>query len=242
MIVLVATCKRFHDRHRSIREQLNKAGLTAHFIEQFEPEDIDEPIINSQRNGLELSHAKLSNLLKQMWGQFALATHEDAELGLLLEDDAILSDDFRDVLERIIIRCNELEPKWLLSLGGYDDRRDASACKPFYLICEQELTTAEAYLFDKSGAKARVDWFSENGIIASNDHSLKQGSNECNIKQYMVVNPLVYQGSVSGRFVTTMDGSRSGKPPLFLYVRFRWNAFRKRILPSLLARVWTGNK
>ena len=172
-----------------------------------------------------------------MWAQFALSQHKTAKFGLLLEDDALFVGDIRLRIETIINESLELPPGWMISLGGYDDVRDLSARRPTPGLIEQPITTAEGYLFDAESASLRFQWFKETGVQASNDHSLRIANEVCGIKQYMVLDPLVYQGSVSGRFETTMDGSRAGKSQLFLKARFYWNAFRKRVIPRLISRL-----
>lgn len=237
IIILVATTKSLIDRQIELTRQLNSQGLTAHFIEQFDPDDIGEEVIMNQRHGLNLPVSKLSNFYKQMWAQFALANHPEAEVCLLLEDDAIFCSNFRARLEEIIEASESLQPNWLISLGGYDDYRDLKSERAHKRLIKQPITTAEAYLFDKPGAKKRLKWFAHHGVVASNDHSLRIASEDCDIEQHMVTEPLVYQGSVSGKFPTTMDGSRANKSPMFLNIRMHWNAFRKRVVPSLLSNL-----
>lgn len=236
IIILISTTKRFTERHQSIAQQLATANLVGQHITQFEPETIDEHIRGRQRPDLDLSTAKLSNLHKQMWAQFALAHHPTAKYCLLLEDDALLTPNFRTNFEQVLNATVELNPSWIISLGGFDDKRDLKAARPNPLLIEQPITTAEGYLFDQVSARTRYAWFKEHGVVASNDHQLQLSSVECEITQYMVLDPLVYQGSASGKFRTTMDGFRQRKSSTFLTLRFYWNALRKRYLPRLLHR------
>ena len=236
VIILISTAKQFTERHQSIAQQMEAVSLKGYHITQFEPETISTEVRCRQREGLSLSTAKLSNLHKQLWAQFALATHPSASICLLLEDDAILCHQFRTHLEKVITATKTLTPPWIISLGGFDDSRDLKSPRPHPLLLKQPMTTAEAYLFEPIGAERRIEWFEANGIIASNDHQLQLSSAACGIEQLMVVTPLAHQGSASGKFQTTMDGFRMRKSATFLTIRFYWNALRKRVVPAMFHR------
>lgn len=233
--VYVVSAGSFGDRHALIRKQADHHGLNVEFIWSFDAEDLTDEARSMCAEAV-LPVRSMSCVLKHVEAQKRLVSSFH-DIALILEDDALLSDDFALKLRTTIDLANKLSGPWLIFLGGMDNALDARFFEDAqFRLIESPLTTAEAYLVNRQGCLARMDWLSQNLISLPADHFLKHLDQSLNIPHFRVSDPFVTQGSITGLFATTLDASRAKKPSWYLSMRFRWNRFRKQTLPQFCFR------
>lgn len=245
--VYVVSVESFVDRHALIRQQAAQHGLNVDFIWSFDAEHLTDQERSMCVEGA-LPVKSMSCVLKHVEAQRCLVSTSH-DIALILEDDALLNDDFAVKLRSTIDLANNLSGPWLIFLGGMDNELDARFFESAeFRLIESPLTTAEAYLVNRQGCLARLDWLSKNLISLPADHFIKHLDQSLNIPHFRVSDPFVTQGSITGLFTTALDASRAKKPSWYLSTRFRWNRFRKQTLPKFCfgivarARRFLGNK
>ena len=234
--IYVISVANFFDRHSSIRSQLKRFDLDPIFIWKYDADSLTKADRARCSSGI-LPDKSISTVLKHIEAQYRML-ESGSEWCLVLEDDALLPADFDEQLECVVELATKIESPCLIFLGGTDNHLDSrffdadSMC-----LIESPLTTAEAYLLNRRGCHARLEWIKENKIDKPADHFLKQVDSLLGIKQFRVSRPFVSQGSITGHFKTSLDSSRAKHGPLYLRVRFEWNRFRKQTVPKYLARL-----
>jgi GR25 family glycosyltransferase involved in LPS biosynthesis len=229
LLVFVISVQTYSERHEHIKVESRKCGLEIDFIFEFDAIDLSESDLARVDRSIGLGAS--SCVLKHVEAQKRLLK-SGAEIGLVLEDDAVFFHRPKERLEAVVAQARKLQPGWLISLGGADEKFVGNNVdlKSDDLIAGH-ISTAECYLIDRVGCELRYDWMRVNQINKPADHFLKEIDQLLNIPQYRVYEPLCTQGSISGRFHTTLDSSRSGKSLHYLAARYKWRRFFKQILP-----------
>ena len=233
--VYVVSAKLFTDRHRFIRKQAEQHGLNLQFIWEYDPTEISREIKSTfASNAMPIK--SMSCVLKHLEAQKKLL-ESDHNMALVLEDDALLFDDFAKKLSETLILLREKNMPWLVFLGGMDNSLDYRFFESERLtLIESPITTAEAYLINRAGCELRLSWLESHKITKPADHLLKELDMRLGVAQFRVSSPFVAQGSITGRFATALDSSRANKPAWYLNLRYRCNRFRKQYLPRLAFR------
>ena len=234
--VFVITVGSFVDRHRHIRKYEEKFGCDFHYILDFDAVDIDHGSLPWAVDR-SLPLASQSNALKHIQAQKLLLQCSEG-IGLVIEDDVIFVDNFVDRLRSCLLAAKNLSPGFLVFLGGEDNKvaRSFFEAKSNDLI-ESPLTTAEAYLIDRAGCERRLKSLHNRTIDRQADHLIKLLDEELGIRHYRPASPLATQGSITGLFRTSLDGSRGSKWAWYLGARFRWNVFRNQTNPRGFMRL-----
>jgi glycosyl transferase, family 25 len=234
--IYLITVGSFHDRHAHMRAQAEKFNF------QYEPllcfdavnltaDDMRRVVSNT------LPPAGISTVLKHIEA-YKRVVQANQKFALILEDDVILFEDFRErVLEAIGLTA-DLTPGWLIFLGGADNKlddrffRSAKSC-----LIEKPISTTEAYLVDLEGCIRRLEWLSQNLISKPADHFLQSVDPSLNIKHYWISSPIATQGSITGKFKTALDSSRAKHGKFYLKIRYFYNRWRRQIAPRLLKKI-----
>jgi hypothetical protein len=233
--IFVVSVTTFSERHVHMAAQAEKFGFTLEYIWAFDAEVLTDETLRRVESGT-LPKASMSAVLKHLEAQ-KLMVERELPVCLVLEDDVILFDRFAENLTLTLTLARGLKPGWLIFLGGADNRIDARflASGEFRLI-EQPISTAEAYLLDLEGCRRRLDYLEKNLIDKPADHFLKAIDEHLGIRHYWVSEPMVTQGSITGRFKTALDGSRGKHSAVYLLVRYWYNRIRKQIMPRLVKK------
>lgn len=232
----VVTVKTFKDRQSHIHAQAERHNLKLQFIWDYDADTLSTE--DFARVDVEkLPPKSISTVLKHMEAQKRLIASGD-RFALVLEDDAILFPEFSATLDRILTSGHLPSEPFLLFAGGADNKvADAFLkAKPTDLV-KHPLSTAEAYIIERSAAERRLEWCSENRIDKPADHFLTWIDQKLGITHYWTGVPLATQGSITGQFKTSLDASRGKHSPLFLWLKYHYNRLRRQTLPRIFARI-----
>ena len=233
--VYVVSVRYFHDRHAHIDRLATRFGFEYEYIFDYDADQITLEDWSRVDQGMSAKSA--SNALKHFEVQKRL-NHSKHSVALVLEDDVILFDGFVKHLNKVLHLSNQLDPGWLIFLGGADnkiDRRFVYCIEP--KLIENPISTAEAYLIDRAGCIERLTWLRSNIIDRQADHQLKLIDESLGLKQFWFYRPIATQGSITGEFKTALDSSRSKRSRIFLRLKYEWNRFRRQMLPRAIARI-----
>ena len=232
--IYVVTTKAFTARHEHMRRLEAKVGVRFEFIFNYDVSELSDSDVEKVR--LDMPQASISCLLKHFEAQRRFLM-TDSEICVVLEDDVILFDEFELAVESIFSKRHDLPAGWLIFLGGADNKLDTRFLnvEPFDLL-ESPMSTAECYLLDRCGCLKRNQWIEKHGFIKPADHQLAYMDRELGIEHYKLGRPVATQGSITGQFATTLDSSRRKHSLIFLNLKYRWNRFRRQVLPRLIGK------
>lgn len=230
--VYVISVKTFTTRHASVEKQARTFGFNPEYIFEFDADQLSETDL--LRVSKDLSRKAASCVLKHFEAQRRLLA-SGSDLALVIEDDVLFFDSFVERVGRVLKRLSGLAPGWLVFLGGADNSfpKESLRLDSDDLI-ECPISTAEAYFIDRAGCQLRLDYLRNGRILKPADHQLKMLDELLGIRQFWLAKPLCTQGSITGKFQTSLDSSRSRHSRLYLKIRFEWRRFVKQTLP----RVW----
>ena len=231
--VYVVSVKTFVDRHKHMADLEKRLGIKFEYVWAYDADDLTDE--DYARVDDSMSPKSVSNVLKHLDAQRRFLD-SNASICMVLEDDVLLFDSFEADLAKVLRLTQELAPGWLVFLGGADNKIDDRFLSQGDRLIEQYLSTAEAYLLDRSGCQRRMEWLAVHKIDRQADHQIKMIDIDLDIKHYWFSRPLATQGSITGVFKTALDGSRSKRSANYLRVRFWWNRFRRQLAPKLLFR------
>jgi hypothetical protein len=233
--VYVISVRSFHDRHCHIQELSDRFGFQFEYVFDYDADDLKDA--DWKLFGRSMSPQAASTVLKHIECQRRLL-NSDSEYALIFEDDVIPLNGFNTRIKKVMAQVDALEPGFLVFLGGVDnkiDRRFAYSKKD--KLISHPMSTAEAYIIDKAGSQLRLNWLEANLITMPADHQLRWMDEMLSIPQYWASFPLVTQGSISGKFPTTLDSSRGKHSLIFLRLKFEWNRLRRQIIPRFIVRI-----
>lgn len=224
----------FSDRHRHIENLAHSLGFFFEYIFEHDADELDES--DWSRVNDSMNPKSVSNTLKHLAAQERLIA-SGKPLGLVLEDDVILFDRFVECLTKTIELASRLDSGWLIFLGGADNKIDSRFSRSLeFSLIENPISTAEAYLVDLDGCLRRRKWLSVRKIDRQADHQLKLVDQSLGIKHFWTSIPLATQGSITGQFSTALDQSRAKHSPLFLGLKYRWNCWRRQVVPRFIGK------
>lgn len=238
--IFVISVNGFVDRQKNINEQLSNQALRFEYILEFDPDELCVEKTKGFSSNLPLK--SISCALKHIEAErrFVKKTDENEgrQFALILEDDCILDVGFSSKLPEILRELEEKPPGLLAFLGGLDNKmqRDWLYPSPEKLV-KGSLTTAEAYIVDRESCIRRLAWLDENIAALPADHLLTEIDTALGIDHYRARTPLAYQGSITGKFRTSLDKSRAKHSAFFLWCRFKFNVMRRQTLPRMYFRV-----
>lgn len=233
--IYVISVKTFTDRHQHIEEMANRFGFRFEYIFDFDADDLGS--FGGRHICPSLRPASISNVLKHLEAVRRTA-FGDSEFALILEDDVVLFDDFFRRLDDVRAMLPTLKPGWLIFVGGADNKIDQAIAQSMdFELVKHPITTAEAYLIDRAGCQLREQWLLGNTIDCQADHQLKKMDQALGIQHYWVTRPMATQGSITGKFKTALDHSRSKRSAAFLQIKYQWNCFRRQALPRWVAKL-----
>ena len=233
-LIFVVSVKSFYERHRSIEAQAAAVGLSFDYIWEYDADALTDADLKRCDTTV-LPPKSISTVLKHMEAQSRLLQSK-AEWCLVLEDDALFSYNFKKLYQKVLGLMSEISDPCLLFLGGTDNRLDARFHEAQSLrLIESPLTTAEAYIVNRSSCVLRMQYLEKHIINLPADHFLKSIDQSLGIKHYRVSAPFVSQGSITGKFKTSLDQNRAKHGSLYLRFRYEWNRFRKQTLPKAVA-------
>lgn len=231
--IYVVSVKSFEERHKSVCEQMSSLGMKFEFIFQFDAHELD-----SVRDRFSdcLSDRSASNVLKH-FEAFRRIVDGDYDMGLILEDDVLLSDNFPRVLTSIQKKMMDYPRGWLVNFGGADNKVTVKELLANDLLIERSISTAEAYLVDKSGCELRLNFMRLRRFDRQADHQIKLADQALGIKHYWLRDPVASQGSITGMFTSELDDNRIRHSHFYNRHRYKWNRVRNQFYPRLVSRV-----
>jgi glycosyl transferase family 25 len=229
--VFVLSVRSFTDRISHIQAELVRHGIEFTFIFDFDADDIPDDLIASRFAESDLMRPHQSLVLKHI-RSWELMLESGLDRVLVLEDDAELAEDFASNFEVIMRGVAALPAGWMVYLGRGDNQhvgeRGAQG-----LIPGGRLPAADALVFDREAARRRIAFLESSRIKRPADWLIRETDASVGIKHYWLRKPIVRQGSMNGRFVSSLDDKRRMRGRVYSWFRYRWDAWWKRLRSDL---------
>lgn len=237
--VYVLSVRSFHDRIAHVMRELKKHVVPFEFIFDFAIEDITPNLLKSRFGPSNLGLPQQSLVLKHMHA-WRLALERRQSRIVVFEDDVILRRRFTPGL-RAALRAIGDRTAWLIFLGGGDTK----VPNWFFLergpLVPMPIATAEGYVTDLAACQRRLEWCNHNLITVPADHLIRHVDATMGIAQYWLTEPIVEQGSVTGRFASTLDAQRQKHTRFVNGARNRWNKLQRRNIRKWWVRLRNGS-
>jgi glycosyl transferase, family 25 len=233
--VYVLSVKSFKDRITHTKNQMSSYGIPFVFIFDYDIPQLSKSELKVFGES-QLTMAQKSLVLKhiQAWKDALKHHHKHV---LIFEDDVILDKNFHEKLEKIIQAMKTLPQDFLIFLGGGDTK----VPEHFFLtqgpLVELPLATTEGYIVDLPSIKKRVQWLKNHKINLPADHLIVKIDQDNKTRHYWSKEPLVEQGSVTGKFITKLDQHRLKHSKFFNTLRYHWNKIQRRKLRSFIVKL-----
>jgi glycosyl transferase, family 25 len=230
--VYVIHARTFTGRADFIKAQLDKMEIPFEFVEAYDVEEINDAVIQRfQAPTYDRPPGKLSCTLKHFEAMRRIAGRGH-RLALVLEDDVVLADNFNAELSRMVEETKGLTPPYTIQIGcGSNMYVPQKRLRPGQRLYEVECQRAtDSYLIGAETARLRLAWLDQNKIHLPTGHLFHVIDRDKGIRIYWSEPTIVEQGSMNGRFPTTMDPGRSHKPLWYLKWKFAFSRWRKKNL------------
>lgn len=196
------------ERKPFIEKAFELEKIEHEYILEYDKENLLEKNIIKFRSSLNKKY--ISNFLKHL-SAIEKISKSNNKINLIVEDDAILCDDFK---EKLLIYYNELPTDFdFLFLGGEPDKRwdvpDHMIRSNTYCYSSKSFLTKtlDAYLISIKTAKELINYYnktSDHSLHIETDHWINQYIKEKNCKVYWCYPRLVKHGSAIKKFKSSL--------------------------------------
>ncbi len=230
--IYVINVKSFTERRRFIESQLKRFNLEAEFILDWDKEELTGEIIDRYFCGDQLSAAQMSCALKHIVALRKIADNGDDGFSLILEDDAVLAGNFMEGVEKSLQDAQKFPGSKVIYIGSggnfYTPRSQRRKDQHLYPGHRGRFT--DSYLIDAETAGKRLHWIEQHKISHPIDNQFDTLDKALAIQILWLDEPVVEQGSKSGRFVSQIEKA----PPKWLQaVLFAWEKLRRKYIYQL---------
>ena len=229
--VFVLSVRSFTDRIVHIRDELGRHGIDFEFIFEFDANAIPDDVIAARFAPSDMKRSHQSLVLKHL-RTWELMLERDLGRVLVFEDDAVLDAGFAGSFAQAMKAADALDAGWMIYLGRGNNHhvgeRGAQG-----VIRGGVLPATDALVFDREAARRRLDHLRTHRITRPADWLMRETDAAAGVPHYWLRQPLVEQGSMNGRFDSVLDGKRQFRGRIYSKLRYRWDAWWKRLRSDL---------
>jgi glycosyl transferase, family 25 len=228
--VFVLSVRAFTDRIEHMRAEMARFGIRFEWVFDFDPDSIDPALLERTFAPSDLKITHQSLVLKHA-ATWRACVEGNLRRVLVLEDDVVLARNFPRVFDRALQEADRLAPGYLIYLGCGDNRYvEEAANAATALVPGGPLSAADAIVFDREAARRRLNWMSRHRVTRPADWLMREVDRECGTPHFWLSEPVVEQGSMNGRFASSLDEKRRRRGRLYAWLRYRWSKWRYRNL------------
>lgn len=226
--VYVLSVRSFTDRIEHIESELAKHSVPFEFIFDYDIPDITQKDLEIfSTSNMRIQHQSLVLKNIAVWKRM-----QSENLGrvLVLEDDALLNSDFLVELKKILKAADQLDPGYLVFLGGADTKLPKNFLNSRTNLIQRRMTTADGFIIDRCIADKRLEWLKTNTIAMPADGLMCKIDTDVNMPHFWPKKSIIQQASCTGKFKTTLDDSRLKHSLLYVRLRYKWQKFKNQSL------------
>ena len=217
--IYVLNVKKFTNRRVFMEQQLAKENLYAEFIFDWDADELNDEIVAryfSPENTL--SAPQKSCALKHIVALEKIA-QSHCEFNLVLEDDALFSEDFKLGIERALAQSEQFSGEKVIFIGSGGNFFTPKSQRKTgqYLYLGSRGRFGDSYILDSKTAQKRLDWILEHKISQPMDNQFETIDKALNIKMVWLEDPVVEQGSKNGLFNSALENQPAKPIKRFLF-------------------------
>jgi glycosyl transferase family 25 len=232
--VFVLSVRSFTDRIAHIRTELARHGIDFEFVFDYDANAIPPELNDRMFAPSDMKAAHRSLVLKHV-RSWELALERGCRRVLVFEDDAQLAADFGARLAEALEEAARLPAGWLLYLGRGNNQHIGARAGPA-LVPGGPLPATDALVFDAEAARRRLAYLASHRITRPADWLTREIDAAVGVAHWWLRTPIVTQGSMNGRFDSVLDAKRKWRGRWYAWLRFRWDAWWKRLRRDLRLR------
>ena len=237
--VFVLSVKSFSDRINHITRELGKHNISFEFVFDFDVPDLQTgDLAIFSHDDMEMSGKSLVLKHIAVWKKMVA---DGLHRTLVLEDDAILNDDFREAMLEIIRAADTLSPGYLIFLGGADTKLPKVFWESPSTLIPHRMTTTEGFIIDGTLARRRLEWLNRHAVQWPADHLMCRMDEEIGAPHFWPRRAIIQQASCTGQFKTTIDGSRSRQNLVYIQLRYRWRKFKNQSVRRWIKKYFSNS-
>ena len=229
--IYVLNVRAYEDRRRHVMAELQRFGLAAEFIHDFDVADLT-PATDREwfAAGAPLNPGQRSCAMKHLE---ALRRIRDRgqRAALVLEDDVVLSSDFDRGVREALDEARRWPDRQVIFIGSggnfYTPRSERRPGQRLYP--SQRGRFGDSYILGAGTAGARLEWLARQRISKPIDNQFEQVDQALGVTMLWLEDPVVEQGSKNGLFHTTLEAA----PPPIQRLKFGWEKLRRKYLYQL---------
>lgn len=229
--VFVLSVRSFHDRIAHIEAELQRHGIAFEWIFEHDAAELTPELIEATFAPSDMGPPQQSLVLKHIetWKRCVARGYRRI---LVFEDDAMLASDFAQVFGAAMQAANAIEQPYMVYLGCGDNKYVSPSPSSGSVLVKANLAlpATDATVVDQSAARLRLEYVGRQKITRPADWLMREADAAMGIAHYWLAEPIVEQGSMTGRFASVLDRKRIGRSTAWTALRFRWDRWRRRTL------------
>jgi O-antigen ligase/GR25 family glycosyltransferase involved in LPS biosynthesis len=229
--VFVLSVRSFHDRIAHIEAELQRHGIAFEWIFEHDAAELTPDLIEATFAPSDMGPPQQSLVLKHIetWKRCVARGYRRI---LVFEDDAMLASDFTQVFGAAMQAADVIEQPYMIYLGCGDNKYVSSSQSSGSVLVKTNLAlpATDAIVVDQRAARLRLEYAGRQKITRPADWLMREADAAMGIAQYWLAEPIVEQGSMTGRFTSVLDRKRLGRSRAWIALRFRWDRWRRRTL------------
>ncbi len=231
--VFVLSVRSFHDRIAHIEAELRSHGIAFEWIFEHDAAELDPQLVEATFAASDMGPPQHSLVLKHIetWKRCVARGYRRV---LVFEDDAMLAADFSRVFGAAMHEADGIEQPYMIYLGCGDNKYVAPSLRSASVLVKANLAlpATDAIVVDQRAARLRLEYIGRRKITRPADWLMREADAAMGVAQYWLSDPIVEQGSMTGRFESVLDRKRIGRSRAWTALRFRWDRWRRRTLRS----------
>jgi len=229
--IYVINVKQFTERRQLIESQLLKHKLNAEFILDWDKDELTTEIIDQFFTENELTRGQMSCAIKHIIALQHIAKQTQG-YSLVLEDDALFSDDFDQGLSNALKESENFPEAKVIFIGsgGNFYTPKSKRVKGQHLYIGNRGRFADSYIIDASTAQLRLDWIETHKVSQPIDNQFESIDRELGIQMLWLEDPVVEQGSKAGMFDSSLEPA---PPPWLQRIFFAWEKLKRKYIYQL---------
>ena len=229
--VFVLSVRSFHDRIAHIEAELQRHGIAFEWIFEHDAAQLAPELIDSTFAPSDMGPPQQSLVLKHIetWERCVAQGYRRV---LVFEDDALLAPDFARVFGAAMQAADRIEQPYMIYLGCGDNKYVSPAQRSGSVLVKTNLPlpATDAIVVDQRAARLRLEYVGRQKITRPADWLMREADAAVGVAHYWLAEPIVEQGSMTGRFTSVLDRKRIGRSRAWTWLRFRWDRWRRRTL------------
>jgi len=229
--IFVLNVKKFSQRRIFMQQQLNKFGLEAEFIFDWDIEDLTPEVIDQYFCNDNLTSAQQSCALKHVAALQKIAAN-NFDFALVLEDDAVFNKNLELGLQRAIDQSSLFPGDKVIYIGSggnfFTPRSQRKQGQ--YLYPGSRGRFADSYILSSATAQKRLDWIRTHKIAEPIDNQFEAIDKALNLQILWLEEPVVEQGSKNGLFQSALERD---PPPWLKGILFGWEKLKRKYIYQL---------